>query len=620
MRNEIQEKVLKGIRVLDITSGPSGAYAIRLLAQSGAFIQRAFRGPKSTLKSEDNKEMLALREFGKLLEESWSLIVWDSHCDTELDQTIWSYFNRKYPNNIGVRINFPAGISLEEEEDLQAFGGWMELTGDPEKEPLKVGGHPASCLIGAHTATGGLLALIEKKNGGCGRLVEISVPTILASALEGVYANYANSGSARTRKGNRHNKLTPMAILPVSDGWGFVGAPVDEQWALLERWAGLPHYPDWANAEDRYAQQENVEAALAGWTQNMAREDLFLTGQAFRLPFASVQSLEDVRNCPHLKIRGFWSEDGMKLPWKINENERVSRSATKAKPLKDLRILDLTSMWSGPYCTRIFGDLGAKVIKIEAPHRPDGIRPSEGVSSSFFCELNRNKLGVSLNLQLDEEKKHFLKLVETSDVLIENFSPRVMGNLGLADEKLWEINPGLLIVSLSAFGQSGPYRDFIGYGPTIESMSGISYMTRYEDGEPWLPGFSVSDLGAGIHGAFALASALIYRHEKGSGIKVDVSQYEVACQFVENAMFAGKRKPRQADSRAARDIVSFIEKEEVNILSMDDGTVTLGAPWSSNGWTPESNRPPELGQHQGLILQSVYRSNNLEKEALLNEI
>ncbi len=620
MRDVIQNKALKGVRVLDITCGLSGEYAVRLLAQSGAFIHKVFKKSELNGKFTDDKGLLAFPNIHTLLCRSWDLILWDTHCGTELDQTIMTHINGKHPNNIGVRINFPPSISLEEEEDLQALGGWMELTGDPENKPLKVGGHPATGLIGAHTATGGLLALVEKKNTSRGRIVEISVPTILGSALEGVYTTYANTGISRKRKGNRHNKLAPMAILPTVDGWGFVGAPVDEQWALLERWADLPHNPKWEYAEDRHNQQEKLEAALVGWTRKMTKEDLFLTGQAFRLPFASVQSLEELHSCSHLKARGFWTEDGMKLPWRMVENRRSFQGVVPAKSLKKMRILDLTSMWSGPYCTRLFADLGAEVIKIEAPHRPDGIRKSEGVSSPFFGELNRNKLSISLNLQLAEEKQQFLKLVETSDVLIDNFSPRVMGNLGLSDEKLWEINPELLIVSLSAFGQTGPYRDFIGYGPTIESMSGISFLTRYGEGEPWLPGFSVSDIGAGIHGAFALLTALIYRQENGGGIKVDVSQYEVACQFVKNAIFGEKTKQKVTPTIEAKGISDFFEQEAINILTIDNGTVTLGAPWTSVGWTPGSSPPPRLNQHRDQILQSVYGSNNLKKGALMNEV
>ena len=606
MRNEVQTKLLKGIRILDITCGPSGAYAAWLLNQSGATIRKGFK--KTSSKYLTYSELPSEPELLKLLKESWDLVIWDSHLGSEIDRILLSYFDRKNGNKIGVRIQFPEGVTLEEEEDLQAFGGWMELTGDPQKEPLKIGGNPATCLLGAHVATGGILALVE--NNTIGRVIEVSVPTILASALEGAYSRYVNTGVTRTRTGNGHNKLVPMAILPVLDGWEFIGAPVDEQWALLERWANLPHKPEWASTEDRYTQRRLVEERLAGWSRNMAGEDLFLTGQAFRLPFAKVQSMEDIYNCPHLKERKFWNNKKPKLPWKVIVNKCEFQSGLKEKPLNKIRILDMTSMWSGPYCARLFADLGLEVIKIEAPHRPDGIRPIEGDSAPFFSELNRNKRSIAMNLLLDEEKQHFIKLVENSEVLIENFSPRVMGNLGLSDDQLWEINPELVIVSLSAFGQTGPYRDFIGYGPTIESMSGLASLTGYEEGSPWLPGFSVSDIGAGIHGALALVSALIYRQNHGVGIKVDVSQYEVACQFVAHSLFDHKSKRLSGGDREGWDMTSFFGHDGINSVSLEDGLVTLGAPWTSHGWMPGNRPPPELNEHRSLILQTMYELNN----------
>ena len=609
METEIQQQLLKDVRVLAFSSGPSGRYAVKLLEESGAFIERVSLGEVSAASNIMGDEASA-RHCQALKDDRWDMVIWDSNCSGSLGESVLSYVDDACHSPVGVRICFPAGIGADEERDLQAIGGWMELTGDPNKVPLNVGGHPASCLIGAHAATGGLIALAEKQSTGRGRLVDISASTILAGALEGVLSKYLDSGTARTRKGNRHNSLTPMAILPASDGWVFVGAPVDEQWALLERWAGLPHNLEWMSAEDRSSHQEPIETALADWSSEMKREELFVMGQAFRLPFGNVQSLKEVRDCAHLKARGFWSENKMGLPWKTRRHtdKRVKNNAVK--PPGGLKIIDLTSMWSGPYCTRLFADLGAEAVKVEALHRPDGIRPTHGNRNPFFSELNRNKLGIDLNLTQEKDREHFLKLVETADVLVENFSPRVMVNLGLHDEKLWELNPNLLIVSLSAFGQSGPYRDYIGYGPTIESMAGLSCLTGYGDGKPWLPGFSVSDLGAGIHGAFALAAALYDSNRKGTGMKVDVSQYEVACRFTEDYMPGYETGRKSCERRERNGLVEFFENGDINVLAMEDGSMVLGPPWESEGWAPNNSLPPKLGEHRELILQPLNRPDN----------
>src|SRR5699024_10068847 len=161
-------------------------------------------------------------------------------------------------------------------------------------------------------------------------------------------------------------------------------------------------------------------------------------------------------------------------------------------------------MWSGPYCTRIFADLGAEVTKVEAPHRPDGIRANQDSSAPFFRELNRNKQGIQLDLRIEADRQALLQLVRESDVLVENFSPRVMRNFRLDCETLWEYQSKLGSIFMSAFVQLVPYQKFVGYGWTLEVMSGIASLTHYSDGVSWLPGFSGRDSGAGIQGAFAL--------------------------------------------------------------------------------------------------------------------
>jgi len=266
----------------------------------------------------------------------------------------------------------------------------------------------------------------------------------------------------------------------------------------------------------------------------------------------------------------------------------------------------MTNMWSGPYCTRLFADLGIEVIKVEAPHRPDGIRNQKGSAAPFFRELNRNKYGVSLNLNLIDDRKKFLELVEISDAVVENFSPRVMPNFGLQCEQLWKQQPELIFLSLSAFGQTGPYRDFVGYGPTLEAMSGIATLTHYGDGKPWLPGFSISDIGAGIHGAFILAASLIYRKRNRTGIRIDLSQYEVACQFVGDAFFedcAGKQNKKGQ----TRNLKNIADENRVHKLAILEGPPLIGMPWQSKEWKISIKSPPKLGQHTNELRYFVNR-------------
>lgn len=601
----IESSLLSDMKVLEITNGPSGSYAGRLLAKSGAEVTKICRA-KEKLSSFRDAEKNILRfltdeECIQYVSESlfskWDLIIWDSHCNEMCKNTLNAFFEQQPSSGtcIGVFIEFPAGIDTEEEYTLQAMGGWMELTGHPELLPLQVGGCSASHLVGAHAAAGGLLAVLTLQQNKK-HIVQINALTVAVSALEGAYSTYLEMGEERRRMGNRHHALAPMTILPCEDGWFFLGAPVDEQWALLQDWADLTCNPEWINEAGRLKDCDSLEAELCKWTKKVKREELFLTGQAFRMPFANVQTLQEVKDCPHLKERNFWEQTNIiRLPWEIKTNCTENRLFIKID--KPLRILDLTNMWSGPYCTRLFADLGIEVIKIEAPHRPDGIRSKKGTAAPFFRELNRNKYGVSLDLNLMEERKKFLELVETSDAVVENFSPRVMPNFGLQCEQLWKYQPELVYLSLSAFGQNGRYSDFVGYGPTLEAMSGIAALTHYDDGKPWLPGFSVSDIGAGIHGAFILAASLINRKRKRVGIRIDLSQYEVACQFVGDYFVTdctGKQSNKDAQTRNLKNIA---DENRVHKISIKGGTPLIGMPWRSKEWKISVKPPPELGQH-----------------------
>ncbi|MGE7603031.1 CoA transferase [Peribacillus sp. NPDC097675] len=610
MLHKLENELLTGIRILELAEGPSGGYAGRMLAMSGAQVTKlSMKSQVISSFRDTEKKVLQAKDFrdreiilNRLLCESWDIILWDSHGCNTLDQRLTTFLSDSEFRSIVVRIDFPKGIENDEEHGLQALGGWMDLTGEPSGPPLAIGGYPASYLVGAHAATAGLLAFLEKTWTGRERLVKVQALSIAVSALEGVYSNYISTGVSRSKSGNRHHSLSPMAILPAANGWVFVGAPVDEKWELLENWAGLSHRAEWSDAKVRMADCDGLENSLAKWTCTMTQEELFVTGQTFRMPFAKVQTLEDVKNCTQLAARQFWSDSKkINLPWKINSNHTQMKgeggNSIKKSSWKDIRILDLTGMWSGPYCTRLFADLGVEVIKIEAPHRPDGIRSNKGASSPFFRELNRNKTGIQLDLRLESDYRTFLDLVTTSDILIENFSPRVMTNFGLTREKLWKYKPDLAIVSLSAFGQTGPYRDFVGYGPTLESMSGLASITSYPNKIPFLPGFSLTDMGAGIHGAFALVTSLIRKENECTGMQIDLSQYEVACQFTADYLIDGDIPAQQKNPVSVKSMIDIVNSGQIIPFSLPGGDPVLGLPWESIGWEAPKCPPPEFNSH-----------------------
>lgn len=201
-------------------------------------------------------------------------------------------------------------------------------------------------------------------------------------------------------------------------------------------------------------------------------------------------------------------------------------------PLEGIRILDLTMWWSGPICTSYLGALGAEVIKIESVQLPDGFRYSMSTPGENWWEMgpqfngaNMNKLDLTLNLNDPEGITLFKELVAKSDVVIENFTPRVMENFGLSYDVLCEVNPQIIMMSMPAYGKTGPYRDQPGFAFTFEILSGIVQTNGYRDENPMIVA-GVADVISGFHASFALLAALEYKAKTGKGQSVEVAQVE----------------------------------------------------------------------------------------------
>lgn len=218
-----------------------------------------------------------------------------------------------------------------------------------------------------------------------------------------------------------------------------------------------------------------------------------------------------------------------------------------AKPLAGIRVLDFTNAVAGPTATSILGDFGADVIKIEGPDtrnpNPPGAAPLKPGAPDepynrvmHFNDLNRSKRSVVLDLRRAEGRALFLELAKVSDAVVENFSPRVMANLGLDYPDLCRVRPEIILVSMPAFGKSGPYRDRISYGPGIDAMSGLSHLTGYADGPPSKPGNFYCDQNAAQLAALSLLAAVRHRRRTGEGQYVECAMIEGELQIVAEAL------------------------------------------------------------------------------------
>lgn len=226
--------------------------------------------------------------------------------------------------------------------------------------------------------------------------------------------------------------------------------------------------------------------------------------------------------------------------------------------LDGIRILDLSRVLAGPYCTMILGDLGADVIKVEAPGGSDETRKwgppfKEGVSAYYLC-ANRNKRSITLDLKSEEGIQAIKKLAIESDVIIHNFKTGTMERFGLSYDTLATINPKLVYCSITGFGETGPYKNMPGYDFIIQAMSGLMSITGEKDGEPQKLGIAITDVLTGLYACIGIQSALLERQRSGKGQRLDLSLYDTAVSSLvnigSNYLMSGKLPERLGNHHA----------------------------------------------------------------------
>ena len=236
-------------------------------------------------------------------------------------------------------------------------------------------------------------------------------------------------------------------------------------------------------------------------------------------------------------------------------NPSEQSSTTNLGPLAGIRVLELGSLIAGPFASRMLGEFGAEVIKVETPGSGDPIRKwrvlHEG-NSLWWAVQARNKKSITLNLKTEEGLAVLRKLIESADMLVENFRPGQLEKWGLSPEQLQAMNPGLIVVRLSGYGQTGPYKDRPGFGAIAESIGGMRFLSGDTDRPPVRVGISIGDSLAGLHAVIGALMALQHRHKTGKGQVVDVALYESVFNMMESLLpeydFAGVVRKRSGAS------------------------------------------------------------------------
>jgi len=453
---------------------------------------------------------------------------------------------------------------LANEFILQALCGSIAGRGWPGDEPVQAGGRLGEWLAGTFAAAVAAATARHASRSGRGEVVDVSTYEAMAIAMGGLSAMSASVLGADSLLHQRSLELP--SIVPTADGLvGFctITAQQFQDFLVMIERADLVDDADLASFAGRAERRDEFLAMVTRWTRARTTAEIVDIAVAFRIPVAPIGTPEMLLKIDHFVERGVFVESAAgflqpRVPYRsdamatmpprrpprlgadnggVHWPPRPARpTGADSLPLADIRVADFTAFWAGPVATQLLGALGADVIKVEGVRRPDGLRFAAGRPPTwdrwwewgpvFLCS-NNNKRGVSVELSTDAGRATALDLVAASDLVIENFSPRVMANLGLEWEAVTDANPRAIMVRMPAFGLDGPWRDRVGFAQTMEQATGMAWITGHADGPPVIPR-GVCDPIAGLHAAFAAVAALTLRDRDGTGLHVESTMVEAA--------------------------------------------------------------------------------------------
>ena len=447
---------------------------------------------------------------------------------------------------------------------LQAWsGGIVGLgRGARDRPPVSVGGRIGEWLTGTYAAIGTLVAEARGRDGQ-GELVDLSMLEVLALCLTYYPVSYADMVGRPFRKGR--SLITP-GVEATSDGLVGVGVGTGQQWLDF---CALVEHPEWTEDPALFARRTHLAPDIAAWMAEHSTAEVLDLAAAFRIPHAPVGNGATIPLTDHFQARGSivpnagGGFDEPARPWRFDPPilrtpepaprlgqhddagprrrprppvAPASRRPQEDLPFADVRVLDLTAFWAGPLCTHVLAMLGAEVLHVESTARPDGTRLLAGLPfseddwwerSGIFSGLNTGKQSVTLDLATDRGRTLLRRLLDTCDVLVENYTPRVLEQIGLDLAAVRAERPELIAVRMPGFGLDGPWRDDPAFAFVIEDASGLTWMTGHADQNPVSP-YTVGDSNAGLHALCGLLLALEHRRRTGEGVLVEAPMVDAA--------------------------------------------------------------------------------------------
>ncbi len=586
-------RALGALRVLDFSSGIAGAYCSKLLADAGADVfkvetgdgdpLRRWSATGSDLGGEDGPffQFLHFSKRSVLLTPGAPAVaaaIRDADVVIEGPRSLWldaAAVARDVPHLVLVSIS-PYGRTGPWAErpatdfTLQAESGSIGSRGVPGREPFALGGRTGEFLAGSYAAAAVMAALRRAKRGGDGEWIDVSLlETLALGTTNFMSVLFQLLEFPTTLHGGTMATVETPSIEPTADGYvGFCTNSRQQfsDFLLMIEQPDLRTDESLAQIGGRLARFDEWQSMVREWTRRHGTDEIVELATALRIPVAPVLDGDRVRRHPQVAARGVYrrapngrfeyprrpyrivggtlpeqtpaprlGEHGTAIPARAREVPIAAGGAEL--PLSGLRILDLTNWWAGPACTQILAALGAEVIHIESPQKPDGIRMVGGMlagkferwweCSQFFLPANAGKKSLTLHLTDPRGLEILGTLIEQADAVVENFTPRVLEGFGLGWELVHARNPRCVMVRMPAFGLDGPWRDSPGFAQTMEQLSGLAWVTGHPDDQPRIQRGPCDPM-AGMHAAFALLLALEERDLCGRGFLVESTMLEAA--------------------------------------------------------------------------------------------
>ncbi len=536
--------LLNGFRVVQLGPGLAAAVCCRLLADVGAEV--------ICVDADNATPLAAYLNHGKSAGTrgaiaSANLVVCEGlDCEPAGNAALVyiSPFGRSGP-----KANAPASdLTL-----MYSSGIARLLTGqvdDIDEAPIRPVGNQSAFIGGLAAACAGMHAAQPHMTGA---VIDVSIEEALATMAMAELTSAGMHGRSRSRKRLTDGNGATVCILPARDGYTAISPREDRQWAAWLEAMGSPSWGSeqrFATKADRVANWDALHALMSDWSRQHDKQWIADTAQAARVPSFPLRELPEHFNSPQLVHRGFWRNwNGRQVPGSpfglaIAPAEKLASHGPL--PLSGIRVLDFSWVIAGPTTTRYLAAMGAEVIKVEAPGRGDPGRASE-----LHTVLGQAKRGIVLDLKQHEAVEIARALAERSDVLVENFATGVMDRLGLGADALRQRNPGLIYLSASGLGRTGPEAQAVAYGTLLQCYAGFAGLNRHPGIAPRV-GFAWLDPMCGLMLAFIAAAAIWRRRRTGDTARIDFSMIEAMLWTLAEPLLAAQSgsppKPRGNES------------------------------------------------------------------------